>query len=79
VNTILFRLYKKRLVTRVRNGRQYNYRLAIDQAKLVADRMRTQLSYASDPLNALNQFVKTLSADEEQALRKVLDRQGWQG
>lgn len=72
VNTILFRLHEKRLVTRVREGRHFTYRLAVDEARLVAGRMHDQLSYASDPSSVLGQFVRTLSADEAQALRNVL-------
>ncbi|MBC6462098.1 BlaI/MecI/CopY family transcriptional regulator [Actinomadura sp. HBU206391] len=76
VNTILFRLYEKRLVTRVRVGRHYQYRLAVDEAQLVAGRMHDHLRYASNASSVLSQFVQTLSADEAQALREILDSPG---
>lgn len=72
VNTILFRLHGKRLVTRVRAGRHYLYRLAVDEARLVADRMHSHLRFASDPAGVLSQFVRTLSPEEEVALREIL-------
>ncbi|TDC56428.1 BlaI/MecI/CopY family transcriptional regulator [Actinomadura sp. KC345] len=74
VNTILFRLHAKRLVTREREGRLYRYRLAVDESRLVADRMRDHLRHASDPSSVLSRFVQTLTSDEERALRAVLDR-----
>lgn len=72
VSTILFRLHDKRLVTRVRAGRQYLYRLAVDEARLVADRMHDHLRIASDPSSVLSQFVRSLSPAEEEALREIL-------
>jgi predicted transcriptional regulator len=74
VNTILFRLRDKRLVTRERHGRHYRYRLAVDESRLVADRMRDHLRHASDPSSVLSRFVADLTADEEEALRAVLER-----
>ena len=73
VNTILFRLHGKGLITRMRAGRYYVYRLAVDEARLVADRMHDQLSYPSDPTSVLSRFVQTLSVEEEQALRQILN------
>ncbi|MFI0352626.1 BlaI/MecI/CopY family transcriptional regulator [Actinomadura sp. 9N407] len=74
VNTILFRLYDKNLVTRVREGRHFLYRLAVDESRLVADRMHDHLRHASDPSSALSRFVQNLSPDEEDALRSLLRR-----
>jgi len=73
VNTILSRLHDKKLVTRIRDGRRYLYRLAVDESRLVAGRMYDHLRYANDPRSVLSQFVQTLSPDEEQALRQILD------
>lgn len=73
VNTILSRLCDKRLVARVRDGRQYRYRLAVDEARLVADRMYDHLRFANDARSVLSRFVQSLSPDEEQALRQILD------
>ncbi|GLZ11487.1 hypothetical protein Acsp04_17220 [Actinomadura sp. NBRC 104425] len=76
VNTILFRLHAKHLVTRVRQGRHYLYRLAVDESRLVADRMRDHLRHASDPSSVLSRFVQSLTAEEADALRAVLRRSG---
>jgi predicted transcriptional regulator len=76
VNTVLFRLHEKQLVTRMRDGRHYTYRLAVDESRLVADRMHHHLSYASDASSVLSRFVQTLSAEEERALRLVLRDHG---
>ncbi|MEV5827637.1 BlaI/MecI/CopY family transcriptional regulator [Spirillospora sp. NPDC052242] len=72
INTILFRLHAKHLVTREREGRHYRYRPAVDESRLVADRMRDHLRLASDPSSVLSRFVQDLTADEERALRAVL-------
>ncbi|QKG24430.1 BlaI/MecI/CopY family transcriptional regulator [Actinomadura verrucosospora] len=72
VGTILYRLYRKGIVTRVRDGRQYRYRLAVDESALVADRMHDQLRHASDPGSVLSRFVRTLSPEEERKLRELL-------
>lgn len=76
VNTVLSRLCDKQLVTRVRDGRQYLYRPAVDEARLVAGRMHDHLRFANDPRSVLSRFVQSLSADEERALRQVLDSSG---
>lgn len=73
VNTILFRLHDKGLVSRIREGRHFLYRLDVDEARLVADRMHHHLSHASDASSVLSRFVQTLSADEEQVLRRILE------
>ncbi|GAA2103516.1 BlaI/MecI/CopY family transcriptional regulator [Actinomadura alba] len=74
INTILFRLHAKHLVTRERHGRHFLYRLAVDESRLVADRMRDHLRHASDPSSVLSRFVQNLTTDEEDALRAVLDK-----
>ncbi|GAB2826228.1 BlaI/MecI/CopY family transcriptional regulator [Actinocorallia aurea] len=76
INTILFRLYDKGLLTREREGRQFRYRIAVDEARLVADRMHHQLRHASDATSVLSRFVQALSPDEERELRRILDRGG---
>ncbi|ROO89029.1 CopY family transcriptional repressor [Actinocorallia herbida] len=73
INTVLFRLHDKGLVTRERDGRSFRYRIAVDEARLVAGRMHDHLRYASDSFNVLSQFVKTLSPAEEEALRRILE------
>ena len=73
VATILNRLCDKDLATRERQGRSYRYCLAVDEADLVAERMRLQLRHANDRFSALGQFVSGLAPAEEQALRAVLE------
>ncbi|WP_019632422.1 BlaI/MecI/CopY family transcriptional regulator [Actinomadura atramentaria] len=72
VNTVLFRLHDKGLVTRERDGRHFRYRIVVDESRLVASRMHDHLRYASDPSGVLAQFVRSLSSEEEAALRSVL-------
>ncbi len=72
INTILFRLHDKGLVTRVRDGRQFLYRAAVDEARLVADRMHDHLRHASDSSSVLSRFVQALSPEEERELRRIL-------
>jgi len=76
INTILFRLHDKGLVARERDGRQYRYRLAVDEARLVADRMHDHLRYASDSSSVLSQFVEVLSSEEVAELRQILEHRG---
>lgn len=76
VATILTRLRSKDLVTREEEGRTYRYRLAVDESDLIAERMHSQLRHAHNTVGALGQFVCGLSADEEAALRQVLERLG---
>lgn len=76
INTILFRLLDKGLVTRVREGRQFLYRTAVDEARLVADRMHDHLRHASDASSVLSRFVQTLSSEEERELRRILNENG---
>lgn len=74
INTILFRLLDKGLVSRVRDGRQFRYEIAVDEAQLVSDRMHDQLRHASDTSSVLTRFVKSLSPEDERALRQILER-----
>lgn len=73
VNTILNRLLEKRLVERIRVGRQFEYRLAVDEAEFVAGRMHEHLRLASDQRYVLSRFVETLTGEQAQMLRAVLD------
>lgn len=74
INTILHRLHEKKLVSRVRDGRHYRYRLAVDESELVAGRMHDHLRHASDPGTVLNRFARSLSVEEARKLREFLDR-----
>ncbi|MFC0037234.1 BlaI/MecI/CopY family transcriptional regulator [Actinomadura rayongensis] len=75
VNTILSRLHAKGMVTRERAGRQFVYRLTVDESRLVAHRMHRHLRHASDPHGVLGQFLQELSPDQEQVLRDLLNEQ----
>ncbi|MEU8798371.1 BlaI/MecI/CopY family transcriptional regulator [Spirillospora sp. NPDC048819] len=76
VNTVLHRLHEKKLVTRTRTGRNYLYRLAVDESEFVAGRMHDHLRHASDPGDVLSRFVQTLSTDEAHRLREILNGPG---
>jgi predicted transcriptional regulator len=74
VATILTRLCAKGLATREGESRRYRYRLAVDEADLIAERMHSQLRHAHDWAGALGQFVSGLTSDEEHALRRAIER-----
>ncbi|GAA3201141.1 BlaI/MecI/CopY family transcriptional regulator [Actinocorallia longicatena] len=76
INTILFRLHDKGMLARVRDGRQFLYRTAVDEARVVADRMHDHLRHASDSGSVLNRFVQSLSPEEELELRRILAERG---
>ncbi|MFC5180702.1 BlaI/MecI/CopY family transcriptional regulator [Actinomadura harenae] len=76
VNTILFRLLGKGLVSRMREGRHFLYKLAVDESRLVADQMHDRLRVASDPPEVLARFVATLSREEALTLRAILATPG---
>ncbi|RFU40237.1 BlaI/MecI/CopY family transcriptional regulator [Actinomadura logoneensis] len=73
LNTILTRLHGKGMVRRVRAGRQYEYRLTVNEADVVAGRMHEHLRFASDQRHALSRFVETLTGEQARILRAVLD------
>ncbi|PWU46354.1 CopY family transcriptional regulator [Micromonospora globispora] len=72
VMTVLARLTAKGILTRVRAGRAYTYRLIGDEAELTARRMRRLLDAGGDRTAVLTRFVGTLSADDEQLLVELL-------
>ncbi|MEV6563457.1 BlaI/MecI/CopY family transcriptional regulator [Streptomyces kronopolitis] len=74
VMTILSRLHAKQAVTRERSGRAYLWSPAADEAGLAALRMRRVLDGEPDRDAVLTSFVSTLSAQDEQLLRALLDR-----
>jgi len=76
VMTILSRLHAKQAVTRERSGRAYLWSPAADEAGLAALRMRRVLDGEPDRDAVLTSFVSTLSAQDEQLLRTLLDRAG---
>jgi len=71
--TVLTRLCEKGLLKRERDGRAYRYQPAIAESALAADRMEAVLRAASDRAQVLLHFVDSLSEDEADALRRLLD------
>lgn len=74
VSTILGRLHEKSAVTRHAAGRGYTYAPLLDQAGLMADRMRALLDNEADRAGVLSRFVDGLDADAVEDLRRLLDR-----
>lgn len=74
VQTILTRLHDKNLVRRGRAGRAYAYEPVMDAEQLLADRMRALLARGDDRAAVLQRFVASLSAEDESALRALLDQ-----
>lgn len=72
VQTILSRLVVKGAAQRETVGRAYAYSPVLDQAGVVASRMRAVLDSGGDQREVLTRFVGTLSADEEDALARLL-------
>lgn len=72
VGTVLSRLQGKGLVKRRRAARGYAYELTVDEAALVADRMRADLRRAGNEERVLQHFVSELDIDEASALRAIL-------
>ncbi|MEV4252523.1 BlaI/MecI/CopY family transcriptional regulator [Spirillospora sp. NPDC049652] len=75
VNTILNRLRVKGMVRRIQVGRGYEYRLAVEEADVVAGRMHEHLRLASDQQHVLSRFIETLSVEQARLLHALLDDQ----
>ncbi|WP_460308224.1 BlaI/MecI/CopY family transcriptional regulator [Actinocorallia aurea] len=73
VVTILTRLYDKGAATRRRDGRSYRYEAVSDAAALVAGRMSRLLTEEPDRASVLRRFVGTLSEQDEEFLRGLLN------
>jgi predicted transcriptional regulator len=73
VHTILTRLLDKGLVTRVQQDRRTAYSPVKDAAELAAERMRGALDAGGDRAEVLRRFVTSLNADDESALRAMLN------
>jgi len=74
VQTILVRLVGKGAVQREPAGRAFAYSPVLDQAGIVASRMRAILDSGADLPAVLARFVGTLTADEESMLAHALNR-----
>lgn len=74
VQTILTRLVAKGVVAREQVGRAFAYTPVLDQAGVVASRMRAALTSGGDASAVLSRFVGTLTPEEEQALARLLQQ-----
>jgi predicted transcriptional regulator len=74
VQTILTRLLAKGAVQRERVGRAHAYRPVLDDAGMIANRMRAAMDKGDDSAAVLAHFLGTLSADEQTLLSKLLGR-----
>ena len=73
VVTILSRMHDKGLLTRVKEGRSFRYAPVSDEPGLVARRMHRTMAAEPDREAVLARFVDSLSEQDEQLLRELLD------
>lgn len=73
VMTVLVRAWRKGLVVRVKSGRAYAYSAAVDEADLVAERMRREFERSRDPYITMSRFVGRLEPTEAAELRRLLE------
>ncbi|MER5687276.1 BlaI/MecI/CopY family transcriptional regulator [Streptomyces sp. NPDC002205] len=73
VMTILTRLQAKHAVTRERVGRSFTWTAAADEAGLAAHRMRRVLDNETNREAVLASFVSSLSAQDEELIRALLN------
>ena len=76
VVTILSRLHGKGVLDRRKSGRSYVYAPVADEPGLAARRMTRVLDGEADREAVLARFVSSLSEDDEELLRKMLDGRG---
>lgn len=74
VQTILARLHAKQAVIRERNGRAHSYTPVLDDAGIVAHRMRAAMDRGADNAAVLTHFLGTLSPDERSVLSRLLGK-----
>ncbi|HET6877817.1 MAG TPA: BlaI/MecI/CopY family transcriptional regulator [Jatrophihabitans sp.] len=79
VQTILARLYSKGAVRREQAGRAHAYSPVLDDAGLLAQRMRAVLDKGGDHAAVLTRFVGALDAEDERVLAELLGRQSRRG
>ncbi len=75
VTTVLARLLEKGLVGRNASGNAFVYFAEIDEATLVAQRMRAVLEQSSNRRTALAGFVSQLGKRDARLLKALLDTQ----
>jgi predicted transcriptional regulator len=76
VATVLIRLVEKGIVGRHPVGNAYAYYAEVDEATLVAQRMRAVLDQSSNHRNALAGFVSQLGKRDARLLKALLDEEG---
>lgn len=76
VMTVMERLYRKGLLTRVADGRAYLYSPAQSRADYTAGLMAEALAHSTDPAATLVHFVERVSAREAKQLLKALSERG---
>jgi predicted transcriptional regulator len=76
VVTILSRLHDKGILERRKSGRSYVYIPVADEPGLAARRMTRVLDGEADREAVLARFVSSLSQDDEELLRKMLEGRG---
>jgi predicted transcriptional regulator len=74
VMTILVRLHTKGLADRARRGRAFAYAPRQRAEDHAAQTMSDVLAGGADPEAVLSRFVERLAPEEEQLLRRLLDR-----
>lgn len=73
VATVLNRLCDKGLVTRRPDGRRFVYEATSTEAEVAGQRIHTMLEAADDRAAGLAGFLKTLSDDDAEVLRSLLE------
>ncbi|MDA2810780.1 BlaI/MecI/CopY family transcriptional regulator [Nocardiopsis sp. RSe5-2] len=73
VMTVLDRLAKKGVVDRAREGRAWRYRPAASREDYVSELMFDALGQTGDRDAALAAFVRSMSDEEAEALRRALE------
>jgi predicted transcriptional regulator len=74
VQTILVRLYEKRLIGRVADGRRHEYFAVKGAEELAAEQMQALLSRGRDRQAVLQRFATSLSVEDARLLRAMLGR-----
>lgn len=74
--TVLSRLEGKGLLRRDRAGRAHTYAAVASREDHIAVLMRSALGQAADREAALQRFVRTVSPEEADALRRALEGRG---
>lgn len=73
IMTVLDNLYRKGLVSRLRDGRSFRYDAALTREQYTADLLDEVLSTATDTRGTLMHFVESMSEREVDELRHALD------